>query len=70
MAFIPIADLDKLPQLLQQLFVTEVGAKNRANPFKFGAEKRKAAVDKQLVSIPIIRIVEVLNFCDSNPIPY
>ncbi len=48
---IPLADLDKIPQLLGQLYLVEKGGKNRANPFKFGAEKKKASVDKQLVRI-------------------
>jgi hypothetical protein len=44
-----VADLDKLPQLLFQLFITEKGVKNRANPFKFGVEKKTLSIDRQLV---------------------
>ena len=43
-------DLAQLPQLLLQLYLTEKGGKNRTNPFKFGAEKKTASVDKQLVT--------------------
>lgn len=47
---IPVADLDKIPQLFQQLYLAEKGVKNRANPFKFGAERKSASLDKRLVS--------------------
>ena len=50
LVLIPVADLEKLPQLLLQLYLTEKGGKNRTNPFKFGAEKKTASVDKQLVT--------------------
>ena len=57
LVLIPVADLDKLPQLLLQLYLTEKGGKNRTNPFKFGAEKKTASVDKQLVMMVSLVII-------------
>ena len=47
---IPLSELDRVPQMLSQLYLVEKGGKTRPNPFKFGAKKKILSEDEQMVT--------------------